>query len=435
VQSDATKDRMSAMQIKTLVRSVIETILQKHIEPPTRQQMVLEAARQLGVSLNSPVSWELSLAISDARDSVELYKLFLTELQRQIDSDVETSVVLKSVEIGIDRLLVGGLDIDTRSNVQAEEQIAANRYVGIGVTVAALRDGKGMQFNKVFEGGAAFSAGILDADMLESVDGKSTVGRSLVEVIEWLRGAADTTVILAVRSKGEPSRELKLVRRVVPLKSLELIEKNATDSALHIKVNSFSASSVTELQNIVFKSEADGGKWNTIVLDIQNAIAENLHFLHLFADGILNETVLCKIQTRNGIRSLNTEEGRVLDDKRIVILYRLGQSEILDLFGQACVKADIPVFFWEPDLNKSVAERGVIAPGENEAFAVAGTEYFIKITASRLLDKNGRQVNSTPSDDGLGAKPSEPTNGKPLLRKEGSVLNCILLELKKIGGQ
>ncbi len=423
------KDRMSAVQIKAMVQSVIETILKEHIEPPTRQQMVLEVIRQLGLSLHIPVSSELGLQISELRAREELYELFATELKKLVGSDAAGSVILRSVESAIDRVLLGGLEIDTRSNVLAEEQMAANRYVGIGVAISALGEGKGMLFNKVFEDGPAANAGIQDNDLLDAVDGLSTKDMPLAEVIQLLRGPIDTTVQLTVQTKGQPSRELKLVRRVVPLKSLEMIEQNFAKSAMHIRVDRFSASSLNELKNIVSKAEATGDKLNTIVLNLQNSVTDNLHYFHLFADGLLDETTLCKVQTREAIRPLKTEEGKVLDDRRVVILYQPGRSEALDLLAQVCAEAGAPVFFWFPNLDKDFVGRDRIELPVMESFELMGTEYFLKISTSRLLDRNGQIVSHGPPVESKHGKVNGGFRGKPLLKQKGSILNGILLEL------
>ncbi len=422
-------ERLSTVQIKTLVQSVIDTILKEHIDPPTRQQLVLEVLRELTFRLDKQVSLELASVISDARHREELYDFFETEARKLVGSDAPSTTILGTVQTAIDRVLLGGFECDTRSAVQAEEQIAANRYVGIGVVISSLGKGHGSQFNNVFEDGPAANAGILVNDLLDAVDGKSTKDMPLVEVIQLLRGPAESSVKLTVRTEKQPSRDLTLVRRIVPLKSLEVIEKNVRERALHIRVDRFSASSLSELRNIVSKAEEGGDRLNTIVLNIQNTVTDNLHNFHLFADGLLDETTFCKVQTRKGIRTLKTEEGKALDERRVVILYQLGYSEALDLIAQACVEAGIAVYYWFPNLEKARERTDAIILPNRESFEVKGTDYFIKFPTSRLLDKNGKRVSHGPPIDGKQDEAKGRLHGTPLLKQQGSILDCILLEL------
>jgi C-terminal processing protease CtpA/Prc len=421
---EADKELMSAVRIKTLLQSTIETILQKHIEPPTRQQLVFEVVRQLEHDLKKPMALDLGVTISDTRSSEELYDFVASELKKQDITEVSTRIILQSVSAGISRILQGGLEFDTRSNAKAMEQIAANRYVGIGVSISDLGQGKGKGFSKVFEDGTAFVAGILEGDILESVDGNATHTISLTEVIQLLRGPVDTTVNVTVRTKVDAPRELKLVRRVIPLKSLQVIEKSAVDKALLIRVHSITASSLGELQNSVAKAESDGEEWNTVVLDIQDTNVSNLHFFHLFADGLLDGGVLCKVQTRGNTISLNTEDGQALDNKRVTLLYNPGRSEALDILAQACDEAGKTVLYWfvKPDAfanQQSIAEQPVM-----ESFEAAGTDYQIMIATSRLLNKRQSSVPFPAPNQ----KP-EQAAGKPLVRRTLSDLESVLLEV------
>lgn len=429
-EGNSSKERMPTAQINTLVQSAIETILKEHIEPPTRQQMVLEFLRQLGIGLDKPVSLNLSLIVSDARDREQVYWILAIELQRIVGADARSSDILKALK-GIGKLLEGGLALDTRSNVRAEEQLAANRYVGIGVQTTGPTDEKELSFMKVYENGPAFDAGVLDNDILDSVDGHIIKGLSMTEAIQLLRGLAGTSVKLSVRTPGASSRDLILIRRMIPLKTLELIETNKERRTLLIRIDRVSASSLNELQNIVITAESAGEPMQTIVLDVQTTFADNIHNLHLFADGLLDATTLCKVQTRKGIRPIMTEDGKALDQRRIVLLTAPGHNQVMDLLVNACSDAKLSVFFAISDLDSIQADLGS-RRGELpviEPFEIAGTEHYIKFATSRFLDRKGKPF---PSGLTVGTALSSAVRmvgWKPLVKREDSILNCVLNSL------
>ena len=429
-QAKSEKERLRVEQADALIQSTIETILKEHIEPPTRQQMVLDVLRQVGTSLSRPVSVELNTQISEARDREQLYAILSEQLDKMIGAEVPSSLILESMEASIGKLLKGGLEFDIRSNVLAQEQIAANRYVGVGVFVHEPNNGKGIRFGKIMEDGPAAVAGVLENDFLDSIDGTAVDGLSLSETVQLLRGPVESSVKVRVRTKDDAARELTLVRRVIPMKTLELVETNTQRHALLIKIDRIAASSLNELQNVVSKVEADGNRIETIVLDMQSPFVDNLHHLHLFVDGILDAGTFCKVQTRQGIQTLKTEDGKALDERNVILLYFPGQSEAMDLMAQACVDANLTVCFWLPRLNALGREK-LWGQTVFSTFEAAGTDYMIKFANRQLLDKHGKLPSTQSKELIKRAGGLEDAKGRGVIKKEGSSLNLILDELSK----
>ncbi len=397
-ESDSSKEIPSAKPVNTLIRSVIETVLKEHIDPPTRQQMVLEVIRGISQSRGTPASPDLASTISEAWDKDQMYGLVAAELAR-LGADGEPSRSnLEAIETALDKTVRGGLEIFSSSNAMATEQIAANRYVGIGVQVSSQAKGKGPLFAGVFGNGPAAEVGIRVNDCLEAVDGTSTIDSPLEEVVPLLRGLAGTTVVLTVRTAGQPPRELNVIRRVVPIKSVVLLEKNDDKGALLIQVDRVAASSLNEIQKVVAESEGAGLDVRTIVLDLRRTSVDNLHYLHLFADGILDEANIGRVQSRAGVRKLKTEDGTILGKVAIAVLYTPGLSDAIDMLAHASSDAGIPVYFMSPksDINHSRMLDNLTAI--RESIPVPGTDYFVGITIHRLLDKNGTIVTPEPSE-------------------------------------
>ncbi len=381
----------------SVIETVIETVLKEHIAPPTRQQMVLEVIRGITQSRGMQASFDLASSISDAKDKDQIYELLAAEMAR-LGADGEPSRSnLEAIESALDKTVHGGLEIISRSNAMATEQIAANRYVGIGVQISSPTKGEGPLFAGVFEDGPAAEVGIRAKDYLEAVDGTSTIDRPLEEVIPLLRGQAGTTVGLTVRTVGQPPRELNVIRRVVPIKSVALLEKNVDRGALFIEVDSVAASSLNEIQKLVAQSEGVGLDVRKVVLDLRRTSADNLHYLHLFADGILDEANIGRVQSRAGVRTLKTEDGMILGQIKVAILYTPGLSDAIDMLAHASSDAGMPVYFMphKSDINNSRTIENLTAI--RETIPVFGTDYFVGITIHRLLDKHGTVVTSEPS--------------------------------------
>ena len=82
-------------------------------------------------------------------------------------------------------------------------QAYPDELAGVGIVVQS--SGQGHTITKIVADGPAAVAGLQVGDRIVSVDGRSTVGQPLAEVIESLRGKAGTSV--EVRTTG-PRGEL-----------------------------------------------------------------------------------------------------------------------------------------------------------------------------------------------------------------------------------
>ncbi len=385
----------SVPPIDTVVRSVIETVLKHHIEPPTRQQMVLELIRSVAKHKRNALNADLSVTISDFHHADQIYDLLAIELQKQGMSLEPAQSDFELVKAAFRDLVPGGLEITSQSAALAEAQIAANRYVGIGVQIGGSGKGNGHQFQGVFPEGPAADAGIFKLDVLEAIDGKSTMEWSLQEVIQGLRGPEKTEVVLTVRTADQPARDLTLIRRVVPIKSALLTEKTSDGEALQIRLERIAASSLNEIQKIISDSEASSNQVKTIVLDLRQTQSENLHFLHLFADGILDETTFGIVKTRTTSRTLKTEEGTTFGKRKIALLYTPGFSDRLDLLALVATQSGVPVYHTD-GLDYSQPPKAASLRPILSDFPAEGMEYVIQLTATALLNSNGEQIPSAP---------------------------------------
>ena len=96
----------------------------------------------------------------------------------------------------------------------------SGKYVGIGVRIDTAEDGLPLVIG-VFKGSPAEGAGIQAGDEIVAVDGQQTAGKTIDEIVDWVRGEAGTTVKVIVKPGANGAeRELSMVRAdvaVVPV--------------------------------------------------------------------------------------------------------------------------------------------------------------------------------------------------------------------------
>src|SRR5207248_3303956 len=133
------------------VWSITEVVFDRHVEPPTRQEMLLATLQGLYRAAETPAP---------------------VDLVRRVSA------------------------VTTPEQVKFTEQIRGNRYVGIGVQLRLSPEEKRAMLVTPIRGGPAHRAGLKPRDLLLEVDGKSTEGEALGPLVERLRGAEGTTVTL-----------------------------------------------------------------------------------------------------------------------------------------------------------------------------------------------------------------------------------------------
>ena len=98
------------------------------------------------------------------------------------------------------------------SEYAAYQDQMTNSYVGIGVTVQAREDGKGIEITKVTKGGSADKAGIQAGDILTAVEGKSITGQTVSQIKELIQGEEGTKVKLELL-RGEETVKVTVTRQ------------------------------------------------------------------------------------------------------------------------------------------------------------------------------------------------------------------------------
>jgi carboxyl-terminal processing protease len=139
-------------------------------------------------------------------------------------------------------------------------------YVGIGVRIDPTDEGL-PQVVGVFDGSPAEAAGLQVDDVILQVDGRTTTGRTIDEVAEWVRGEAGTTVVLTLRhGAGGPERTVSIVRADVPVRPVSWTLVPGTTTAL-IRLEQFSSGAADDFV-AALKEIRDAGA-ERLVLDLR----------------------------------------------------------------------------------------------------------------------------------------------------------------------
>lgn len=211
--------RRSADYRKAAVRviAITDAILDSHVAPPTRQQMILTAVGNSYRSSGQLVPRAVVREISSLTNREQLTDL-LVKVHQDFGTVADTEAILVNGVLdsppGMNLLIPGEVS-------RVQEQASANRYVGIGIVLGARS--RWPVIEKVLDDGPASNAGITTQNLILTIDGEPTDSKSLQRVIAQLRGEAGSEVTLTIKHihSGE-SQTVTVVRDRVFIPTLLL---------------------------------------------------------------------------------------------------------------------------------------------------------------------------------------------------------------------
>ena len=206
---------------------------------------------------------------SSAQGQADRYRQVLTDLQRNYYKSVD---VAKLGHAGIAALLASLHDPYTVyfSPQQAEffNQQVSGRYSGIG-TAVALKGGR-LTVTKVFPGSPAAQAKIVPGEVIVTVNGVTTAGKSANASVARITGPAGSTVRLQLQRKAAPRRiDLTLTRRTIslPLTTSRLLNDHGTKVG-YVALSAFAQGAGARVQSAIAALQKRGAQW--IVFDLRD---------------------------------------------------------------------------------------------------------------------------------------------------------------------
>ena len=179
----------------------------------------------------------------------------------------------------------------------------------------------------------AEEAGVLPRDVILEIDGESTEGLELFEVINRIRGQQGTTVRLLVRrdSTGE-TEELEIVRGVIPLESVRLTM--LVGRIGHLRITSFSGTSKEELERALERFQRSRGLG--LVVDIRNNPGGLVSAVVEVTSQFVGEgLVLYQLDGQGNRRDWHVEPGGIALDVPMVVLMNNGSASASEVFAGA----------------------------------------------------------------------------------------------------
>jgi C-terminal peptidase prc len=336
--------------------AITDVVLDHHITPPTRQELILAGLRSAFGWKNLPIP-DLSRRVSDLRTVADLTDL-LSELWPKFTHNGEASSepVAKVLFEGMLHAVPGSPSIMSAKEARVQAQLQANRYVGIGIALSMDDKSKLPQIKHAMAGGPAALGGVKDGDLIEHINHKPVPpNEKLTRVVDELRGPEGTELTIRVRQPdAKQSRTLALVRLPVMFKSVKSSRENDQDDRLvlvsqkpkiaYLRIDSVIASTARELASWeprIREANAEG-----VILDLRGTGGregfDGYHSAVLLADSLLDGKPIGELSTRNGSRTFAADRECLFRDLPLAVLIDESTSGPRSWVAAALQDADSP---------------------------------------------------------------------------------------------
>ena len=277
-------ERLTHQSAVSLYVEIGQMIDARHIKPTTYAQRVDGAFDHLLLAIQSTPFRnaahlqaddqsldQLQLALTQLKDRAVVRSLndavtTMNKTQELVDRHVQIApgaVGLEFVNAQLDTLdqfsslippeKAGGPSVGLKDNV-----------VGIGVEVEA--HGDGLKVLKVLPGGPAAEVQMRRGDILTGVDRQSLKGLELNQAVDYILGQPGTPIKLNLTRAGRRG-EVTLMRRRIAVHAVASKMADETSKVGYIKLDTFSESSVKEIDDALMGLHQQGMK--SLILDLR----------------------------------------------------------------------------------------------------------------------------------------------------------------------
>lgn len=226
---------------------------------------------------------------------------------------------------------------------------------GIGITAGPYQGTGHLKVERVYSTSPAEGAGLVENDVILSVDGRDIAGLDYESAFNMLRGPVGTTVKLTVQTGVDAPREVEVARANVDMQYVTYTMLN--DTIAEIVISEFNGKCVEEFKSAIQFLKDEGAKG--VIVDVRGNMDGNVQDAVSMLDEILPEGLAAYTVDKQGKR----EEMKVNAD-----FY------------------DIPLVVMADSNTASAAEVFAGAVQARERGKVIGTQTYGKGVVQAVLD-------------------------------------------------
>ena len=323
------------------------------------------------------------------KSTYENLDLFGDIFERIRSSYVEEIDEEKLIESAISGMLTS---LDPHSSYMAPEDFSTmqvqtrGEFGGLGIEVT--QENGFIKVVSPIDDTPADNAGIEAGDFITKVDGESTLGKTLDEAVDKMRGPVGSEIIITVVREGvdEPF-DVSIIRDTIEIKAVKARSEGKT---VVLRVSSFTSKTYPNLKEGLEKEiNAAGGleSINGVVVDLRNNPGGLLNQAIRVSDAFLEsgEIVSTRGRRARDAERYNATPGDLTNGKPIVVLINGGSASASEIVAGALQDHHRAIIVGTKSFGKGSVQT--IIPLSSDGAAM-------RLTTARYYTPSGRSIQS-----------------------------------------
>jgi carboxyl-terminal processing protease len=323
------------------------------------------------------------------KSTYENLDLFGDIFERIRSSYVEEIDEEKLIESAISGMLTS---LDPHSSYMAPEDFSTmqvqtrGEFGGLGIEVT--QENGFIKVVSPIDDTPADNAGIEAGDFITKVDGESTLGKTLDEAVDKMRGPVGSEIIITVIREGvdEPF-DVSIIRDTIEIKAVKARSEGKT---VVLRVSSFTSKTYPNLKESLEKEiDAAGGLEyiNGVVVDLRNNPGGLLNQAIRVSDAFLESGEIVSTRGRGArdAERYNATPGDLTNGKPIVVLINGGSASASEIVAGALQDHHRAIIVGTKSFGKGSVQT--IIPLSSDGAAM-------RLTTARYYTPSGRSIQS-----------------------------------------
>ncbi|MDB4145058.1 S41 family peptidase [Amylibacter sp.] len=323
------------------------------------------------------------------KSTYENLDLFGDIFERIRSSYVEEIDEEKLIESAISGMLTS---LDPHSSYMAPEDFSTmqvqtrGEFGGLGIEVT--QENGYVKVVSPIDDTPADKAGVEAGDFITKVDGESTLGKTLDEAVDKMRGPVGSEIIITIVREGidEPF-DISIIRDTIEIKAVKARTEGKT---IVLRVSSFTSKTYPNLKDSLEKEiKSSGGleNINGVVVDLRNNPGGLLNQAIRVSDAFLNSGEIVSTRgrgTRDSER-YNATPGDLTNGKPVVVLINGGSASASEIVAGALQDHQRAIIVGTKSFGKGSVQT--IIPLSSDGAAM-------RLTTARYYTPSGRSIQS-----------------------------------------
>lgn len=246
------------------------------------------------------------------------------------------------------------------------------QYYGIGAGLKQEKDTMSVSVSRVYEGTPSEEAGLLDGDIIISVDGTEADTMEVTELVKLIRGEEGTSVHLEVyRPDTNEYLSFDVERKNVTLPSIAF--EMAAERIGYVRIESFEKETAAQFKAAVESLAGQG--MESLIIDLRYNGGGLVDSVVEILDAILPEGLLVYTEDKNGKREEYRSDGKTHMDYPVAVLINQDSASASEIFAGAIKDFKYGTLIGTTTFGKGIVQT-IFRLKDGDAVKLTTAKYF-----------------------------------------------------------